>query len=239
MNDDHPTTPQRNPTVWIYAVVLSVGVVCSLAIVSVYEITRPMIAANQMAFRQSAILQVLPGSTTTATYQFDPANEQFTKHETSDPSTDVVYAGFGDDGKLVGIAIETSAMGYQDKIRLLYGYSPNEQAIIGIRVLESRETPGLGDRVETDEAYLSNFKSLDVSLNDDGSELSHAIEFVKPGLKTEPWQIDGITGATISSRAIADMLRDSTAKWMPHVQARLKDFKSEIKQRRERMAGNF
>ncbi len=239
MSDDQTTTPQRNPTVWIYGVVLSVGVVSSLAIVSVYEITRPMIAANRTAFRQSAILQVLLGSTNTATYQFDPVSEQFAKSETPDSTMEVVYAGFDDDGNLVGIAIETSGMGYQDKIRLLYGYSPDEQAIIGIRVLESRETPGLGDRVETDETYLSNFKSLDVRLNDDRSELSHAIEFVKPGLKAEPWQIDGITGATISSRAIAVMLRESAAKWIPHVQARLKNFESEIKHRPDKIAGSF
>ena len=60
----------------------------------------------------------------------------------------LVFAGYDDNDQLVGLAIEAQAMGYQDVIRLIYGYSFEAQAIIGIRVLESRETPGLGDRIE-------------------------------------------------------------------------------------------
>ena len=51
-------------------------------------------------------------------------------------------------------------MGYQDVIRiLLYGYSPEHQAIVGMRVLESRETPGLGDKIEKDPAFLARTSS--------------------------------------------------------------------------------
>ena len=45
-------------------------------------------------------------------------------------------------------------MGYQDVIRVLYGYSFAEEAVVGIRVLESKETPGLGTRIETDPDFL-------------------------------------------------------------------------------------
>ena len=37
-------------------------------------------------------------------------------------------------------------MGYQDVIVVFYGYSSADDAVIGIRVLESKETPGLGDQ---------------------------------------------------------------------------------------------
>ena len=47
-----------------------------------------------------------------------------------------------------GSPIEAQGMGYQDVIRVLYGYSFADEAIIGIQVLESQETPGLGDRIE-------------------------------------------------------------------------------------------
>ena len=36
-------------------------------------------------------------------------------------------------------------MGYQDVIHVLWGYSITEEAIVGLKVLESRETPGLGE----------------------------------------------------------------------------------------------
>ncbi len=96
--------------------------------------------------------------------------------------------------------------------------------MIGIRVLESRETPGLGDRIETDEQFLKNFERLDVRLSASHDGLAHPIEFVKQGEKTAAWQIEGISGATISSKATAKMLRESTEKWIPLVQQHRSDF---------------
>ena len=66
-----------------------------------------------------------------------------------------------------------------------------EQAVVGIRVLESRETPGLGDRIETDPDFLANFERLDVSLDADGARPLHPIEAVKQGQKEHAWQVDG------------------------------------------------
>ncbi len=138
--------------------------------------------------------------------------------------SDLVFAGYSESGALVGLAIETQGMGYQEIIRLMYGYSFQQQAVIGTSVLESRETPGLGDRIEKDVDYLANFKALDVSLNPAGTEVVHPIQFVKQGEKADAWQIDGITGATISSRAVAEMLKLSTAEWIPKVYAHQAEF---------------
>ncbi|NND97446.1 MAG: FMN-binding protein [Pirellulaceae bacterium] len=208
----------------IYSVVLSVGVVCSLAIVSVYEVTRPIIQRNRIALRQDAIHDVLPATATIAAFQLNETTGQFQPASPDEESAEFVFAGFDRDGELVGLAIETRGMGYQDVIRLLYGYSLDEQAIIGIRVLESRETPGLGNRIETDTSFLSNFARLDVALDPEGTRLAHPIEFVKSGTKTNAWQVDGITGATISSRATAKMLGDSAAYWIPRIQSGRTDF---------------
>ncbi len=213
-------------SVKIYGIVLSVGMACSLAIVSVYETTKPIIQRNRVALRQDAILDLLPMATTSVSFRLDESTGQFQPTSSSAQGSDVVFAGFDRAGKLVGVAIETHAMGYQDEVRLMYGYSPCEQAIIGIRVLESRETPGLGDRIETDAKFLSNFGKLDVALDTSGTGLANPIEFVRSGQKTAAWQVDGITGATISSRAVAAMLRESTANWIPLVKAHRTDFVS-------------
>jgi electron transport complex protein RnfG len=132
-----------------------------------------------------------------------------------------VYAGYDEQQRLVGLAVEAHGMGYQDVIRVLYGYSFAQEAIIGIRVLESKETPGLGDKIETDADFLENFKRLDVSLSADRSALLHPIEPVKHGRKEHPWQVDGITGATISSVAIAEILSRSTTYWIPRIRRNL------------------
>jgi electron transport complex protein RnfG len=137
----------------------------------------------------------------------------------------LIFAGYDEKHELVGVAIEAQRMGYQDVIQLLYGYSLEEEALIGMRVLSSRETPGLGDRIETDATFQQNFVALDMRLADGGEQLAHPIEFVKPGEKASPWQIDGISGATISSQAVAEMLRDSSAEWIPRIQQHRSDFK--------------
>jgi electron transport complex protein RnfG len=45
--------------------------------------------------------------------------------------------------------------------------------------------------------------------------MEHPIELVKHGEKTDPWQVEAITGATISSRAVTSILRESTAAAVP------------------------
>ncbi len=211
-------------TIRVYSVVFSVGIVCSLAIVTVHELTRPIIAGHKIALRRTSILDVLPDAVTIGTYHFAETTGQFQPAATDATGSDLVFAGYDRNGELIGIAIEARGMGYQDSIGLLYGYSFDKQAIVGIRILESRETPGLGDRIETDASFSKNFERLDVALDSDGTQLAHAIEFVKPGTKTAQWQIDGITGATISSGAIAGMLRESAAYWIPRVYPHRNDF---------------
>ena len=183
----------------MYRAMVGTGVICALLIVAAFLYTLPVIERNHAAALERAVLQVVPGAVT------------FRRHDLEQP----VYAAFDAGGGLAGIALEAEGMGYQDTVRILYGYDPGRQAVVGMRVLQSRETPGLGDRVESDPAFLANFAALDVSLAASGDRLAHPVELVKPGAKTAPWQIDAISGATITSAAIARMLADSTARWVP------------------------
>ena len=98
------------------------------------------------------------------------------------------------------------------------------EALVGMRGLESKETPGLGDKIMTDEAFLKNFEKLDMKLSADGASLAHAVIAVKQGGKTDPWQVDGITGATISSNAIANILNESASFWLPRIRENLDAF---------------
>lgn len=217
-----PPSPAASP-MRMYAVVMSVGVTCAIAIVAVYETTRPMIARSKRDALQRAVLDVLPGAVRTEQFRLRP-DGRFEQHRDSDERQATVHAAYDQQGRLVGLAIEAEGMGYQDMIRVLYGYSFQDRAIIGMRVLESRETPGLGDRAETDAAFQQNFRRLSVRLAPDGSEPAHPLEFVKAGQKRFPWQIDGISGATITTRAIASMLRQSTTRWIPIAERRRSDF---------------
>ena len=220
--------PECAESAWpMYRSLVGIGALCGFLIVTVFVATGPAIRRNQIEALQRAIFQVLPEARTSATFRAreDGGFERLPPDATTGPDEPVVYAGYDGAGRLVGLAVEARAMGYQDVIRLLYGYAFDRDAIVGIRVLESRETPGLGDRIESDPDFLANFQHLDVSLGADGAALAHPIELVKHGSKELPWQVDGITGATISSTAVATALRQSAALWIPRIRRDLDAFR--------------
>ena len=220
MTPDGNTGDTGATAAWpMYRALVGIGMLCGLLIVSVYEVTKPIIAANQAEALQAAIFEVLPDARTSRTFAWSASGGFAPADEAGPDAAELIYAGYGESGRLVGFAIEGQGMGYQDVICVLYGYAPEHQAIIGIKVLDSRETPGLGDKIEKDPAFLANFERLDVSLAPDGEDLANPIAATKHGEKTSPWQVDAITGATISSFAIADILQASASVWVPRLTA--------------------
>lgn len=201
---------------------VSLGAICALLIAFTYEGTKPRIAQLKAEALEKAIFQVIPEAATTAAFVYDPSSGFRLKEE---GETAVVYGGYAEDGQLAGVAVEASGQGYADIIKVLYGYSPEQEAIIGFYVLESKETPGLGDRIMKDPGFLANFKELDAKIDGQGKTLANTIVTVKHGTKQSPWEIDAITGATISSRAVGDMLGISTNEWVPIIQQNLDQLK--------------
>jgi electron transport complex protein RnfG len=190
-----------------------VAMLSGFLIVAVFQATLPGILENKRIALERAVFEVLPGAESRVT--FEVGTDGFTPLDEEVPGVDKVYAGYNAEGALTGVAIEAAGQGYQDVIRVLYGYSPDGESIIGFKVLESKETPGLGDRIGKDARFLANFDGLAAGLDASKSNLAHPIEFVKQGEKTQPWQIDGITGATISSRAVARMLDERSREIVP------------------------
>lgn len=189
--------------IWpMYRALVGVGMLCGLLIAVVFEGTLPIIEKNKAEALEKAVFAVIPAAASRETIELDGGE---------------VYAAYDAGGKLVGVAIEASAMGYADVVTLLYGYDPNAETIIGIRVLTSKETPGLGDKIEKDETFLRNFDALDARVDESGSAMRNRIVTVKNGTKTEPWQIDAITGATITSNAVGEALGSSSERWIPKV----------------------
>lgn len=207
----------------VYGVVLTIGILCSLGIVAADRWTEPIIARKRAEYRRQAVLAVLPGAVRSVAFRRS-SDGTFAPADAAEANSAELFAGYDAGGRLVGLALETEGQGYQDRIRLLYGYSPDSQAILAIRILESRETPGLGDRVETDPAFQANFGNLDVRVGADGESIANPIVLVGAGQRTNAWEMDGITGATVTSRAVATMLRDSAEARVPELFARRGDF---------------
>lgn len=197
---------------------VGLGMLCALLIAMTYEGTKSRIAFLRAEALEQAIFQVIPGAEQTRAFTYE-SGEGF-RPKTEEQSADL-YAGYDEGGKLMGVAVEAAGQGYADVIKILYGYDPAQEAVVGFQVLETKETPGLGDKIEKDPDFLANFEALDVEMAAQGDSLVHRVVTVKSGEKQAPWEIDGITGATISSRAIGDMLGESTSKWIPIIQKHL------------------
>ncbi|MBX7259100.1 MAG: FMN-binding protein [Candidatus Hydrogenedentes bacterium] len=201
-------------------VMTGVGTICGLLIVIVYQLTLSAILQNQATIVKESVFEVIPGAAAQAIFGVE-ASGQLTPLESPEGPLPKMYAGYDGSGKLLGIAIEGSGRGYADTVRVLYTYSPEKKAIIGFKVLDSRETPGLGDKIAYDQDFLKNFESLDAKLDAAGDKLANALVTVKHGSKSQPWQIDAISGATISSRTVGKILNSSAERFVPLIEKNL------------------
>lgn len=207
----HPAT-----SVWsMYRAIVGIGALCALLIVTVFSTTDARIKENQAEALRLAISEVLPASESTISVVLTDGGRL---EETSSTTALPVFLGYNSENELIGAAITAQGIGYQDNIRVLYAYSFDLSAIVGFKVLESKETPGLGDKIETEPHFVANFERLDATLSADGDSLLNPIVTVKQGQKTDAWQIDGITGATISAEAVGQILNASAQIWAPALQ---------------------
>lgn len=167
---------------------LVLGIICLLAtlvLALTYEVTRPKIE-RQLKLEEDAALKAIV-----------PEADSFIKKEID--GIDYFEAMKGPN--LAGYCIRVVANGYGGYIRMIVGIDP-KGTIKGVKVLEHQETPGLGSKINE----------------------------IKPGEK-EPWflkqfvgksaktlaikkDIDAVTGATISSKAVTDAIRDTVNKFL-------------------------
>lgn len=206
----HPPAPKS------LALIITLGTIAMLSgllVVMAFQLTKPRIALNKQRAIEKAIFTVLPEATTRKNFLLDESGLHPLADENIAEAN--VFAGYSADGALAGVAMEASARGYQDVVRILYGYSLDTACVVGFTVLQSTETPGLGDKVSTDPDFLANFDCLEAKLNEEGTAMANEIVTVKNGNKTDPWQIDGISGATVTSTAIGTALRESTGNMLP------------------------
>jgi electron transport complex protein RnfG len=166
-------------------------------IAGTYLGTRERIAEARRAAEQKALFQIVP-----------PA-----RHD-NDLLEDILPAGRTDDllrlredkriflarqeGEIIAVILPVNAPdGYSGNIELIVGVN-RDGSVAGVRVLQHRETPGLGDKVD--------LKKSDWVLDFDGHSLGNPT--------AEQWAVgkdggvfDQFTGATITPRAVISAVR--------------------------------
>lgn len=150
-------------------------------------------AANAQAEHQELLQTLLPGSTmfTVEPYTGEDANIRS------------VHKGTG------GFVIETVTYGYAGEITMLIGVS-SEGNVTGLVVREAHETFGLGQSVLTDHEFLAQFLNsageFSVGVQNDAFSGATGTAAAEDSVT-----VDAITGATVTSKAIARSVNSAVA----------------------------
>lgn len=183
------------------------GFFSGVLLVGAFIYTQPIILANKVEALSKAVYKVLPGCT-----EFEPLVLNNGVLEPLPEGMELgqegvnpkVFAGYDDKGTFVGFAVTSEEPGFQDIIGGIFGYDPDKGMIIGMEILETKETPGLGDKIFKDADFKEFFKAL---------VTSPEIVAVKKGERENPYEVEAITGATISSKAVVRMLNKGVKEW--------------------------
>ena len=103
---------------------------------------------------------------------------------------DGVSAVHNAEGQLIGFSVEAKSGGFGGDVEVMVGYDALTGEVIGVRVIAHSETPGLGAKAAED-SFLSQYKdqSGEIVLGED---------------------VDAISGATISSKAVTAAVNTAT-----------------------------
>ena len=108
-----------------------------------------------------------------------------------------IFLGKNDAGEVVGYAVNgKDGGGYGGDIELMVGFAADKATVVRYRTLVATETPGLGMKLNSPE-FADQF----------GSKVASTLAVKKDG-----GQIDAITSATITSRAVCNAIKDAAKK---------------------------
>ena len=194
----------------LLAMMTGAGAIAGLLIVSAYTATLPRIEQHQGEVMQAAITEVLkaPASYDTL-YLYNGALAKSVPAGTDTKKLEKVYLGHDASGKRIGFAVSAAENGFQDLVTLMFGYDASAHKLIAMKVIGNKETPGLGNKIETDSEFVNGFVNAVAPING----------VKKDRGKSGPSDVVMITGATISSRAVIRIIDNAIARWQPLMDA--------------------
>ncbi len=173
--------------------VLVCGIFWSTALVAVDTLTSPRIEKYLLEKKRKKVLEALvipyEANTIEQVYTSNVSTEEVggkTIYKSQDGSIAFEFAGAGSQGPLTGII----ALG------------PKLDTIKGITIIKHSETPGLGSRV-LDPTNLTNFQN---------KKIVPKLLIVPAGTAAADNEVDAITGATLTSKAMEKILNQNASE---------------------------
>lgn len=163
-----------------------IALVTSAALALASAATEKDIAAARAADLKQSLAQVLPGQ-----YDNDPTQDTLTVPGPAGETT-IYRARRG--GEVAAVVFHVSGNGYAGAIDCMMGVDRDGQ-VLGVRVLNHKETPGLGDKIEpAKDPWIHRFA---------GKSLATA----KWAVKKDGGEFDQFAGATITPRAVVNAVK--------------------------------
>ena len=137
-----------------------------------------------------------------------PGSENFTAETYSGEDANIVSVHKAENG----FVVETKVYGYADYIRMMTAVN-NDGKVTGLVVLEAHETVGLGNKALTDHVFLKQFLNASGSFEvaTHGADAFSSATGTTESADGETVEVDGITGATVTSKAIAKSVNSAVA----------------------------
>ena len=194
----------------LMALMTAAGAIAGLLIVTAYQVSLPRIEHHKGEVERAAVQEVLkaPASFDTL-YLYRGALVKRPPASTSTKGLDKIYLGHDSAGRRLGFALSGTENGFQDPVTVMFGYDAAARTLIAMKVIANKETPGLGNKIESDTAFIDGFVGVAAPLTG----------VKKDRGKSHPTDVVMITGATISSRAVIRIINDAIARWQPLMDA--------------------
>jgi len=171
----------------------AIGLLSGGFLAGVGILTKERIALNKQQEIEGAIQEVMPstGSTT-----IDHSTEDIT-----------VYSCRNEEGSLIGYSVYVTGTGFQDVITLMFGIDATMDTISRLTILEQKETPGLGAKIADWDSFLKFWVDRDAD-----QSLSLRKPAVSKREELAPSEVNTITGATISSEKVTQLVNRALEK---------------------------
>ena len=189
-------------------VVLIVSAALSALILGwIYNYTKPIVEINKEEKLKRTILDAfgMEYNDDTIIDSFDRNIEIFDKQEITYYRTFVLQ----DTGDRIysGIAVELIGSGFWAPIKIVIALNDDLETIRGFTIVEQAETPGLGGRI-VEPWFLEQFK---------GKKVIPALHIISNRQGDNPNEIDAITGATETSKALDTIINEGLAKFFSQI----------------------
>ena len=198
-----------------YGILLGfVALLCTAISAGIFFLTKDKIDAVMAAQQRELLLQVIPQDY----FNNNLLESAVIPQDKNLVGIQKIYFA-KKDGNVSAYAYETTAPdGYSGDIRLLVGLDPKGE-ILGVRVIEHHETPGLGDKIELRISnWILNFTHQSINENN----------LSEWAVKKDGGKFDQFSGATITPRAVVNQTKRSTLIMLNN-QALLQQLSTQVK----------